>query len=147
MSSGSEEDRNAPLRLPTWWPEASGQVRFPTDSSLPTAARALRGHLDALGAAMSSLHAEGLVTADDVGNWDAGQEFSGTVKAAHEHIASVYREFQRQLEAAATLLMRSHQGHTEAEESSAKASRPLDGAVPPSLPRPVPTQRTAPSMD
>ena len=140
MSPGNS-DKHAPLQLPTWWPEASGDVQFPLDSSLPTASKNLRGHLDALSAAMSSLGGDGLVTAEDVGNWDAGQEFAGTVKNAHEHIGNVYREFQRQLEYATNLLNKSHQNHTAAEEASEKASR-LGGESPQHIPTAAPTRQS-----
>jgi hypothetical protein len=147
MSAGNHGNTSTPLRLPDWWPEATGQVRFPTDDSLPTAAKALRGHLDQLGSAMDTLHAQGAVTAEDLGNWDAGQALTGTVKAAHEHISAVYRQFQRQLEAAAELLIRSHESHGAAEEASVRSVRRAGGVAPPHAPEGIPTQRTAPPMD
>ena len=97
------------------------------------------------------LHSEGLVTADDVGNWDAGQTFAGTARSAHEHVLAVYREFQRQLEEVSRLLAKSDQSHGAAEAASRKASQqagaPLhmpQGAPPHAG---VPTQQTAPSKD
>lgn len=147
MSSGNKDDAHRPLELPQWWPRADGVFQFPRDSSLPTAAKALRGHLDELGSAMSALHGEGFVTAEDLGNWDAGQTLTGTVQAAHAHIGAVYREFQRQLENTAALLVKAHENHNGAEESSARASRRLGNTELPHLPGATPTQRTAPSMD
>lgn len=144
-------DAHESLRLPQWWPGASGTVKFPDDSSLKTVVNALSGHHAELDAAMSFLHSEGLVTADDVGNWDAGQTFAGTAKSAHEHVLTVYREFQRQLEEVSRLLAKSDQSHGAAEAASRKASQqagaPLQipqGAPPHSG---VPTQQTTPSKD
>ncbi|GAA4619478.1 hypothetical protein GCM10023195_88100 [Actinoallomurus liliacearum] len=145
--TGSGNDRHQPLNLPDWWPKARGYVKFPTDGSLPTASKALDGHLAGLDEAMRYLASEGLVTAEDVGNWDAGQELARTAKTAHGHILEVYREFQRQLAAVSLLLIQQHRTQSEAEEASSKAPRRLDegGALP--QPPTVPTQRTAPSMD
>lgn len=112
---------------------------------------ALSGHQTELNAAMSFLHSEGLVTADDVGNWDAGQVFAGTAKSAHEHILTVYREFQRQLEEVSRLLAKSDQSHGAAEAASREASQQAGAPlhIPQSAPPygGVPTQRTAPSKD
>jgi precorrin-4 methylase len=144
MSAGDQE-KHEPLRLPTWWPGASGTVKFPDDSSMMTVVNALSGHQGELDSAMSVLHAEGLVTADDVGNWDAGEEFAGTAKSAHQHVLAVYREFQRQLEEVVRLLAKSDHSHSAAEAASRRASQragaPLD------VPNGVPTQQSAPSKD
>lgn len=145
--TGNPSDQHEPLRLPGWWPGARGDVRFPTDGSLPTASKALDGHLDTIDEAMRILAGEGFVTAEDVGDWDAGQELTRTVKAAHEHILAVYRDFQRQLAATSLLLVKQHRSQTDAEEASAKASRRLDGADVPSPPPILPTQQNTPSMD
>jgi hypothetical protein len=145
--TGNPSDQHEPLSLPEWWPTARGHVQFPADGTLSTASKALDGHLGSLDEAMRTLAGQGLVTADDVGNWDAGRELAGTVKAAHEHILAVYREFQRQLAAASALLITQHRSQTDAEEASSKASRRIDdgGALP--SPPAAPTQQTAPSMD
>jgi hypothetical protein len=146
MSSGNNRGPHESLKIPDWWPKAQGYVKFPTDGSLPTAARALDGHLDALAAAMRLLDSEGLVTAEDLGNWDAGQQLAGAMKVAHEHIGAVYREFQRQLAAASALLVRHHQNQSDAEEASAKASRRIDDGGVSSPPATSPTQKTTGSF-
>ncbi|MEV5748314.1 hypothetical protein AB0L00_10885 [Actinoallomurus sp. NPDC052308] len=145
--TGKQDDRHEPLRLPDWWPSARGHVKFPTDGSLPTASKALDGHLDGLDEAMRMIAEEGLVGAEAIGNWDAGQQLARTVKTAHENILEVYREFQRQLAAASQLLLTQHRNHNDAEEASSKASRRLDDGEAPPLPPTIPTQRTAPSVD
>jgi hypothetical protein len=147
MSSGKNHDAHEPLRIPDWWPKAKGYTKFPTDGSLSTAAKALDGHLDALDAAMSRLESEGSVTAEDIGNWDAGQHLAGAANAAHEHIGAVYREFQRQLATVSILLVKHHQRQGDAEHAATKASRRItDGGVssPPTTP---PTQKTTRSFD
>jgi precorrin-4 methylase len=120
-------------------------MKFPADSSVTTVVNALSSHQDELDSAMSVLHAEGLVTADDVGNWDAGKEFAGTAGSAHQHVLAVYREFQRQLEEVVRLLAKSDHSHSAAEEASRKASQ--QAGAPLDIPRGVPTQQTAPSKD
>lgn len=150
MSTG-DRGTHEPLRLPDWWPGASRKVKFPDDSSMMTVVNALSGHQGELELAMNFLHAEGLVTADDVGNWDAGQTFAGTAKSAHEHVLAVYREFQRQLEEVSRLLAKSDQSHGAAEAASRKASQQagaplhIPQGAPPHVG--VPTQQTAPSKD
>jgi hypothetical protein len=144
MSPGNQ-DAHEPLRLPTWWPGASGTMKFPADSSMMTVVNALSGHQGELDSAMNALHTEGLVTADDVGNWDAGTEFAGTAKSAHQHVLAVYREFQRQLEEVVNLLAKSDHSHSEAEAAARKASQ--QAGAPLDIPQGVPTQQTAPSKD
>jgi hypothetical protein len=147
MSPGDKGDAHAPLELPDWWPEAAGDVRFPTDDSLPAAAKALRGHLDALDMAMNDVHNDGMVTAADVGNWDAGQALAQTVKSAHEQIGAVYRDFQSQLFIAARLLVISGEGHEDAEHVSTRAARRLDDGGPFTAPGTHPTRQNTPSQD
>lgn len=144
MSSGNQ-DAHEPLRLPNWWPGASGTMKFPDDSSMMTVVNALSGHQGELDSAMRFLHSEGLVTADDVGNWDAGREFADTARSAHQHVLTVYREFQRQLEEVVRLLAKSNHSHGAAEAASRKASQ--QAGDPLHMPQGVPTQQTAPSKD
>lgn len=146
MASGDKNEAHAPLKLPGWWPEVGGRMRFPTDDSLPSSAKALRGHLDALDMAMRDIADNGLVTAADVGNWDAGQTLAQAVNAAHTHISDVHRAFQEQLEVVARLLVTNHEGHDNVEHESTRESRRLSGQVP-DPPTTQPTRQSTPSID
>lgn len=146
MSSGKKGDAHAPLQVPGWWPGATGKVRFPIDDSLATASKALSDHLASLETVMSGLQSDSLVTAEDLGNWDAGQEFATTVHAAHAHINAVYRDFRQQFAAAAQLLVDTGQNHQDAEDAATKAVRRLGGETP-MTPDPRPTRQNTPSMD
>ncbi len=147
MAPGNKDDANAPLKVPDWWPGATGNVRFPTDDSLSKAASALRGHLENLDMVVSGLQNDGLVTAEDLGNWDAGQELAKTVKSAHEYISAVYQDFQQQLAAAIQALVNTGQNHSNAEHAATRAVRRLGGGEPSQTPSAAPTRQNTPSMD
>ena len=147
MAPGNKDDAHAPLKIPDWWPGATGNVRFPTDDSLSKAARALHGHLDALDKAMKELHGNGLVTAEDLGNWDTGQALAKTVKTAHEHISAVYRDFQQQLAVAASVLVTTGRNHSDAEHAATRAVRRLGGGEPAQAPSAEPTLQNTPPMN
>lgn len=147
MAPGNKDHAHAPLKVPDWWPGATGNVRFPTDDSLSKAASALRGHLDALDKAMTELQSNGLVTAEDVGNWDAGQALAKTVKAAHEHISAVYQDFQQQLAEAVRVLIMTGQNHSDAEHAATRAVRRLGGGESAKTPSAEPTLQNTRSMD
>lgn len=146
MAPDNKDKTHTPLEVPPWWPGATGTMRVPADGSLKGAAKALDRQLRALDIAMSDLDGDGLVTAADVGNWDAGQTLAQTVKNAHEHISTVCCHFQEQLSSAAQFLLEAQQGHADAEHAATKAARMVSDASSP-VPNSYPTRQSTPSMD
>jgi hypothetical protein len=94
------------------------------------AASILEEALEALGGtgAVSNLEANGLVTAAELGNWDAGQALADTTRTAHEHITSVFRNFLREYAAVAQLLRRAADHYAATEQALTAHTRQIGGA-------------------
>ncbi|MCP2341989.1 hypothetical protein [Actinomadura rupiterrae] len=89
-------------------------------SKILGAAAALERALDAFGdtGALEGLQARGKVTAQQVGNWDAGQALAQTVGLSHQHISSVSVELLSGYRAVIEALRRSASNYGVAEDDT-----------------------------
>ncbi|MFL6054206.1 MAG: hypothetical protein ACJ72W_14990 [Actinoallomurus sp.] len=97
--------------------------------------------------ALSSLQANGLVSATDLGNWDAGQALAGTTQTAHEHITSVFQDFLREYAAAAQMLRKVADHYAGVEQGLTAHARQIGAQERQQTSTENPTWHNVPSAD
>ncbi|MCO6006305.1 hypothetical protein NE236_15040 [Actinoallomurus purpureus] len=117
-------------------------------SKIGHAASILEDALEALGGtgALGNVQAQGLVTAAELGNWDAGQALAGTTQAAHEHITAVFQDLIRQYAAAIQTLRKTAANYADTEAGLTKHERRIGGQAQPASAE-NPTWHNVPSAD
>jgi hypothetical protein len=97
--------------------------------------------------ALGDLQTNGLVTAAELGNWDAGQALAGTTQAAHEHITSVFHAFMNEYAAAAQTLRKMAAHYTGTEQGLTSHARQIGAQERQQIPTDNPTWPNVPSAD
>ncbi|MCO5966917.1 hypothetical protein [Actinoallomurus soli] len=118
---------------------------FKIDHAASILERALE-HLSATGA-LDEVQTQGLLTAAELGNWDAGQTLAGTTEAAYKHISAVSRDFLTQYAAAIRLLRRTAAHYSGTEEGLAQHIRQIGGGREQPTRAQSPTWANTPSAD
>jgi hypothetical protein len=96
--------------------------------------------------ALNNVQSQGILTAAELGNWDAGQELARTTQAAHEHITAVFQDFIQQYAAAIQTLRKTAANYSGTEEDLTKHARRIAGQEQPSSAK-TPTWHNVPSAD
>jgi hypothetical protein len=130
------------LRLPSSWPGADGGGRdLEVDpDKLLQAAALLESAVPGLTGSLDDLRARGSVTAQQAGNWDAGQTLAATTQRASAGISAVYDEFVNDYVAAIELLRTTAAHYRDAEDATTGQVREVS-------PGSAPTRSTAPPAD
>jgi hypothetical protein len=133
---------------PKTWPGGGAPDVKWAPEKLEHAAKLLQQGLESLAGsgALTDLQAKGLVTAAELGNWDAGQTLAGTAKNAHGHITQVFQDFVRELAAAVEVLRKTADNYGGTEEALTKRVRKL-GDSESQQPSQAPTWHNVPSAD
>lgn len=111
-------------------PNGAGDVDVFRDA-LTKAAKTLEANLRVASRAMRDLRGNGVLTTQQLGDWDASRQLGGTVETAHREIVAGYQQFLTQYQAVIDALHQTAAAYDGAEQESdarLRAVRP-DGQV------------------
>ncbi|GAA4614115.1 hypothetical protein GCM10023195_61490 [Actinoallomurus liliacearum] len=97
--------------------------------------------------ALSGLETGGLVTAADLGDWDAGRALAGTTQAAHERITGVLSDFLGEYAGAAQMLRKMADHYATVERGLTSHARQIGVQDRPQTSTDNPTWHNVPSAD
>jgi hypothetical protein len=132
----------------TWVGGGAPEVKW-DPTKIAHAASVLEEALETLGGTgtVSDLEANGLVTAAELGNWDAGHALAGTTQAAHEHITSVFQDFLREYAATAQMLRKVADRYAGTEQGLTAHARQIGAQERQPTATDNPTWHNVPSAD
>jgi uncharacterized protein YukE len=98
-------------------------------SALRTAAKSLDGNVRTFTGpgSLSDLQSRGAVTAQHLGNWDAGQALARTTDQAYQQLTRAYSDFMSDYRDAISALLKTAERYAETEQENLNLIRALLG--------------------